>query len=233
MEKLEKKIEYLEKYQEWLKKDELENIIDDYTQTQHNYNDQLNQINNFENSISNREGNLKKLEKISDLLIRLLFISNNDIETLIQKKKEEENRVEKTKKEIEANYKELSKVKLKLDELRTQFDRISKENLKKLTTLRNKKERIKDQLLTQFKLDLNNLEERKSNQHIIDIKKRIENYQDKIITDKKDIEKLNKENKRIIEINKYLTQLRDVCSKASSHDFGKERLIKTKIDKKK
>jgi len=232
LEKLEKKVEYLENYQEWLRKDEMENIINDYTQTQQNYNDQLNQINNFENSIRNREANSKNLEKIFDLLKRLLFISTNDIETLIQKKKVEEKRVEKTKKEIEANYKELSKIKLKLDELKTQFDKISKKNLKKLTTLRNKKERIKDQLFTQFKLDLSNLEERKSNQHIKDIKKRIENYQDRIYMDKKNIEKLNKENTRIIEINKYLTQLRDVCSKASSHDFGKERLIKTKIDKK-
>lgn len=232
LEKLEKKIEYLESYKEWLKKDELENIINDYTQTQENYSDQLNQISNYESSIGNREANLKNLEITFDLLKKLLFISNNDIETLIQRKKVEENRVEKTKKEIEANYKELSKIKKKLDELKTHFDKISEENLKKLTKLQNKKERIKDQLFTQFKLDLSNLEERKSNQHIKDIKKRIENYQDRIHTDKKNIEKLNKENKRIIEINKYLTQLRDVCSKASSHDFGKERLIKTKIDKK-
>lgn len=232
LKKLEEKIEYLEKYQNWLNNNELEKNIEDYTHLQQDYNDQLNKINNFENSIRNREANLKSLEIKLELLGQLILIERNDVDSLIKNKELEENKVVKTKKEIEINYKELANIKDKLDKLSTQFDKKTKKNLKNLTNLRNKKENLKEQLISQYNLQLDKKYEEKSNQHIKEIKKNIGNYQNEIKNCKEEIEKLNKKNERIIEINKYLTQLRDICSKASSHDFGKEKLINAINEKK-
>ena len=97
---------------------------------------------------------------------------------------------------------------------------------------RNKKERLKTQLNSQLDFKLEHLQERKGKKQLTDIKSSIGQYQDKIKKYKESIEKLNKENERIIEINKFLTQLRDICSKASSLDFGKEKLIKVTIKEK-
>ena len=231
LEKLVKKIEYLENYQNQIKKDNIENVIHDYYKIREEFNELLNQISNYKNSLTNREANLNNFKKNLNLLERLLFISENDIKTIIEKKKEETEKVEKIRKEVEAKYKERSNIKTKLVELETRFDIMSKKNLKKLSNLRKKKEQLKNQLISQYKMDLSTLEEN-SYQQISEVQKKIKVYEDKINSDKKSIEKLNKQNKRIIEINKYLTQLRDTCSKASSQDFGKEKLIKTKFDKK-
>ncbi len=230
--KLEEKIVFLENYQNWLNINKLEKIVEDYNHLQQQYNDQLNLINNFENNIRNREANLKNLEKKLNILEKLIIIKNNDMETLIKEMELEENKLSKTKKEIEVVYKELTNTKDKLDELTTQFDKKTKETLKNLTRLRNKKENLKDQLISQYNLHLDKKFEEKSDQHVKEIKENIGNYQDSIKKCKEDIENLNKKNERIIEINKYLTQLRDICSKASSHDFGKEKLINIITDKK-
>ncbi len=232
LKKLEEKIIFLEKYQNWLNINKLEKNIEDYNHLQQEYNDQLNMINNFENNIRNREANLKNLEKKLNLLEKLIIITNNDIDILIKERELEEKKLNKTNNEIEVNYKELSNIKDKLDELTTQFDKKTKETLKSLTNLRNKKENLKEQLGSQYDLHLDKKFEGKSDQHIKEIKENIKNYQDNITKCKEDIEKLNKKNERIIEINKYLTQLRDICSKASSYDFGKEKLINIITDKK-
>ena len=232
LKKLEKKIEFLEKYHERLNKNEIENKINDYTKLQQNYNGQLNRISNLNNSIKNREVNLKNLEKKTNLLNKLMFIGNNDLETLIKERTKEEKNVENTKKTIEVNYKELSTIGPKLEELETHFDKKTKEILKELTMFRNKKEHLKTQLNSQLDFKLEHLEERKGKKQLAEIKSSIGQYQDKIKKYKESIERLNKENERIIEINKFLTQLRDICSKASSLDFGKEKLIKATINEK-
>jgi len=232
LKKLDEKIDFLEKYQKWLSIDELEKNLEDYSLLQQEYNDKLNKIDNFETNIRNRGANLKNLEEKLKILEKLIFIKNNDMDTIIKERELEEKKLVKTNKEIEFNYKELSNTKDKLDELTTLFDKKTKETLKNLSNLRNKKENLKNQLISQDNLHLDKKFEEKSNQHVKEIKENIKNYQNNIKKCKEDIERLNKENERIIEINKYLTQIRDLCSKASSHNFGKEKLFNFITDKK-
>ncbi|MHA1489301.1 MAG: hypothetical protein ACTSRI_06570, partial [Promethearchaeota archaeon] len=230
LKKLENAIKYLEKYQESLNKNKIVEIIENYCQLQENFNEQLNRISNFTSSIINRKSSLETLEKRLDLLKKLEFISKNDIESLQKKKENEKNRVKKTKDELKSNYKELPNIEQKLDELQNKFDVKTKKLIKKLTKLRKQKEQLKEQLNSQFKFNLETLDDVKSNKKTKEIKDNINHYQEKITKYKENIEKLNKENERIIEINKFLTQLRDICSKASSYNFGKEKIINVTND---
>lgn len=230
IEKLEYKIGFLDKYQEWLKRNDTDKDIDKYTQFQEKYNDQLNKISNYENSIRNRENSLENLGNKLKSLEKLKFISINDMETIVKKKEIEEKRVEETKKEIQAKYIGLTNIKDKLEEIKNQFDSKTKEQLKKLKTFRKKKKALKEQLISQFKFDNNNIVNGKTEQNIIEIKNKIQHYQDSIKNHKEGIEKLNKENQNILEINKFIIQLRDVCSVACSRDFGENGLIQAKIN---
>lgn len=223
LKKLENINDFLERYQKWLNENANEELINNYYQLQEIYKGQLNEMDNLQNNIRNREANLEILQRKLDLLRKLTFISSNDKGALIKNKEEEEKRIEATQKEIESNYKESSNIKLKLDELKSQFDENTNLIIKKLKKFKNKEEKLKSQLDSQSKLNLENLDEAINKKEIED---KIKFNQDEITKYKKDIENLNKENERIIEINKYLTQLRDTCSKASSYDFGKEKLIK-------
>ncbi len=232
LEKIQEKMDFLEKYQNGMNLNELEKSVEEYNHLQQEYNDQLNMISNFDNNIRNREASLKILENRLTFLEQLAFIKKNDKDNLIKDNETEEKKLSKTKKELEVNYKELSDVKDKLDELTTQFDKKTKEMLKILTNLRNRKENFEIQLKSQYELSFDKKFEEKSSQHIEEIKEKIGNYQNNIKECKEDIERLNKKNEKILEINKYLTQLRDICSKASSHDFGKEKLINVNTDKK-
>ena len=224
--KLENIIEFLEKYQKWLKENANEELIDNYYQVQERYNGQISIMANLQNSIRYREETLGILTKKLDLLQKLIFISTNNLEALNENKKKIEIRIQETQREINSKYRDLSIIEQKLDGFKNQFDEKTKKDLEKLKKLRNKEKRIKEQLNSESKLNLVNLEEEK-------IKKEIENNiksnQEEIKRFKVSIETLNKENERIIEINNFLTQLRDICSKASSRDFGKEELIKVKI----
>jgi len=230
LKKLNIKIDYLESYEDWFNRSEYEKLIEDYNQLQENYNDQLNQISNFKSSIENRQATLKNLNKSLDLLKKLLFLSENERDDLIKEKNLEEDKLEKIEKEIKKNYKKLSNIEQKIEEIKVYFDKNTDNLIKKLTPLRNKKTRLKEQLISQFNFNFENREGKSS--QITGIKKEIEFYQESIKKYKKDIEILTKKNERIIEINKYLTQLRDICSKASSHDFGKEKLINILVDNK-
>lgn len=232
LKQLDDKIDYLEKYQNLINIDELEKISDEYTQLQQKYNDELNKINNFENSIRNREANIKNLEGKLKILQQLIKSTGNDVEILKKNKKVEEEKLSKIKTELEKKYKELSDIKQKKEELTTRFDKKTKETFKNLNKLRSTKENLEEQLISKYKLHLDKKNSVKSDQYIKEIKDNIGNYQNKIKSYKVEIEKLNKNNERIIEINKYLTKLRDICSKASFHDFGKDKLIKATINKK-
>jgi len=229
LEKLEQKISFLEGYQKWLNLSEVEDIIEKYSLFQQNQNDQLNRISNFEANIKNRESTIKKLEKRLDILKKIIFIDENNVESLTKTKELEEKKVDQTHKEREANYKELSRINHKLDDYRNKFDKKTKDFLEKLDKLREKRDKLKNQLVYQFKFDLDN-NYKKSNQRILEIKRNINSHQEEIDKNKKAIEELNTKNERIIEINKYLIQLRDICSKASSFNYGKDKFIKVMID---
>ncbi len=229
LKQLDDKIDFLEKYLNLLNLNELEKISDGYIQLQQKHNDELNKINNFENSIRNRRANIKNIEEKLKILQQLIKSTGNDLETLKKNKKVEEDKLSKIKTELEKKYKELSNIKLKKDELTTLLDKKTKETFKNLNKLRNAKENLEKQLISKYKLHLDKKKSIKSD--IKEIKDNIGNYQNKIKSYKLEIEKLNKNNESIIEINKYLTQLRDICSKASSHDFGKDKLIKATTDK--
>ena len=228
LKKLENKIEFLEIYQEWLKKDAREDIIDDYSELQEKYNEQLNSMDNIQNSLRNRKETLESLKKKLNLLNSLLYISTNDIVVLNENRKKEEEKVERTNRELDSNYKQQSDNNEKLDELKNQFDEKTNTHLKNLKKLRNRGGLLKTQLNTEFELNLENLDDTKSKKEIED---RIKNNQEEITIYKEKIEKLNKENERIIEINKFLIQIRDICSKASHSDFGDEKLIELKVGK--
>ncbi len=226
LKKLEQIIEFLEKYQEWLKENAKEELIDNYYNLQEKYKDQLSRMTNLQNSIRNREETLGILKRKLDLLPKLIFISTNNIEDLNENKKKEEIRIQVTQREIDSKYRELSIIEQKLDEIKNQFDEKTKKDLEKIKKLRTKEKRLKEQLNSESKLKLVNLGEEKIK---IEIENSIKSNQEEIKRFKVSIEEINKENERIIEINNFLTQLRDICSKASSCDFGKEKLIKVKI----
>jgi len=215
LEKLEKKLDFLNNYQNWLDKDELEALINNYSKSQENYNNDLNKISNFNNSISNRKASLNHLNKQLELTKKLIFLSNNDLEALKNKSQVELEKLTKTKEERESKTKELLTVEQNLKEMEEQFNEETSQLMKKLTTLNKKKEKLQKNL---------NL----GNRDLLEIKKNIDHYQEQIKTYKISIEKLNKENSRILEINKTISLLRDICNIASTKSFSEEKIIKIK-----
>ena len=225
LEKLEQKISFLDEYQKWLNIPELEDIIEKYSLFQQNQNEHLNTISNFEANINNRESAIDKFEKRLEIIRKIIFIGENDVDSIIKTKEIETKKVDRTHEEKEANYKELAIINQKLDEYRNKFDKNTKDFLDKLNKLRKNRDKLKEQLVTEFKFDLDD-SYKKTNQQILEIKRNIDAHQDEIDKKKKAIEELNTKNQRIIEINKYLIQLRDTCSKASSLDYGKIKLLR-------
>ncbi len=219
LDKLEKKISYLEDYKNWLNRQAEEKTIEEYTQLQQSFSEQLNKNSNIESSINTRRETINNLQRILDLLEDLLFISKNDIEKLKDQKNKTDEDINRIQREIDSNYENLQKIKQKLDYLQNRYNKETKEILKKLKKVQNKKDKLRKQLEPQFdfKKDADT------------IKETIENKEREIETLKKKIEVLNKKNDRIIEINSFLSQMRDICSKARSTKFGRERFIRAEF----
>ncbi len=230
LKKLESKINCLDKYKDWLDENDIINKVENYQKFQENYNEQLNRRNNLENSISNRKANEEILGKKSNLVQKLILISENDKATLIKKIESVKMRIEDTKNAIELYYRDLSNTEQKKKEWETKIDETTKTKMKNLNKLRKKKESLNSQLDSRSETNLENLG---STKQLAELNDGITHSNEKIKEYKKNVEKLNKENERIIEINKFITQLRDITSKANSQDFGKEKLITAVIDKKK
>ena len=230
LKKLESKINCLDKYKDWLDENDIVNKVENYQKFQENYNEQLNRRNNLENSISNRKANEEILGKQSNLFKKLILISKNDKATLLKKIESVKMRIEDTKNAIELYYRDLSNIEQKITEWETKIDETTKTKMKNLNKLRKKKESLNSQLNSRSE---KNLETLGSTKQLAELNDGINLSNEKIIDYKKNVEKLNKENERIIEINKFITQLRDISSKANSQDFGKEKLITAVIDKKK
>ncbi len=225
LEKLEQKIEFLDKYQVWINKNELEKLLNNYSKYQEKYNKDLNKISNFDSSISNRTASLNNFNQQLEILNKLIFIAKNELEKLVKKSSGEEEKLKNTKNEREDNYKKLSNIEQKLKEIETQFDQKTTLLIKKLAKLRNKKEVFKKNLVSQFDIELESADKNNTSNQMAEINKNIDSYQARIKMHKENIEKLNKENKRILKINNILSQLREICSKASSTEFKRETLM--------
>ncbi len=227
---LEKKLEFLNQYQEWISESMTGNTITSYIKLQEQYSDQLNRINQFKNSNLNRKSKIEKIEKQIGLFKKLLFICENDEESLTLQKQEEESKLEQLKEKKEVDYKKLIDYQKKYEDFQNQFDTKTKNLLKKIGKKEKERDKLEKRLIHDFNLNLESLHEKESNLIIKEIGQKINKYEEELTDSKSIIEQLNKKNERIIEINKFLTQLRDTCSKASSHDFGKENLIKFKLE---
>ncbi|MBN1800671.1 MAG: hypothetical protein JW891_04150 [Candidatus Lokiarchaeota archaeon] len=226
--KLENKINFLENYQQWLGQDNILKIIDEYSNLQGNYQDQLNNNNNLDNTIRGREENLRKSEKVLELLEKLIFINENDIEALRDKKLNEEKNAAKIDQEIKHNHAKLTDIEQKLNDLKNQFDENTKKELQKLNV---QKKQLKEQIISEYKIEPEIIDNANDETKTKEIENQIELFGSKIKEYKETIEKLNKQNERILAINNFITQLRDICSKASSHEFGQEKLFKFKSDR--
>lgn len=223
---LEKKIDFLSEYQNWLAEHMVKDTIDNYQKLQEEYNDQLNIIGNLETSNFNRKAKIKKLDNQLDLIQKLIFVLENDVNVLNSKKKDEEVKLKQIRDKNDANHKKLVEYERNLEELKNQFDSKTKKILKKLEKARKEKEKLEQKLDPEFHSTVENILETESQIKTKKIEANIKKYQEKVSGCKTTIEELNKENERIIEINKFLTQLRDICSKASSSDFCQEKLIR-------
>lgn len=219
LQKLDDKISYLESYEKWLEEEAEEKIVDEYTKLQDEYNDQLNQMSNFTSAINTRKSNITTLHKKCELLEKLVYITENDINSLQFEKEKKEERINTNRNEITSKQKKLAEIEKQLETYLENFDKKTKAYIKKSKKLQKKSEKLKEQLESKIELDISPEK----------IEENIKQKKDQLETLKKEIENLNKENDRIIEINKYLTQLRDICSRASSTEFGNERLIKAQI----
>ncbi|MGQ4876206.1 MAG: NYN domain-containing protein [Promethearchaeia archaeon] len=228
LEKLRNKIEFLKNYQEWLADSGIEQIINNYQKFQSKYNDLLNKINNLDNSIKNRESLLTDFKNALNLLEQLLFISSYKLEDLNNNLKIEQDKIEKIKEDRAKNYKKLNQIEQELKEIREGFD-------KETRSIINKKNKIKKQI-EEFKSQLKsilgtNFRELGIHYNQIEvIKEKINQYNEKIERYKKKIEDLTKENDRIIEINRYLNLLSKLCGEASAGNYGKENIIKIKLN---
>jgi hypothetical protein len=121
LEKLEKKIAFLEEYKEWFYEKAEEKTIREYANFQIDYNDKLDKINNLKSSINNRKSDINKRKKQLDLLENLLYINKNDEKTLKEQKESKEKIVKKIQDEIDSNYKKLSEIENKLEALQKSF----------------------------------------------------------------------------------------------------------------
>ena len=142
LKKLESKINCLDKYKDWLDENDIVNKVENYQKFQENYNEQLNRRNNLENSISNRKANEEILGKKSNLVQKLILISENDKATLIKKIESVKMRIEDSKNAIELYYRDLSNTEQKKKEWETKIDETTKTKMKKLNKLRKKKESL-------------------------------------------------------------------------------------------
>ncbi|MHA1844535.1 MAG: NYN domain-containing protein, partial [Promethearchaeota archaeon] len=227
---LEKKSDFLNQYQEWISETLKRDIIESYIKLQEEYGKKLEKIDQFERSNLNRKSKIKKTENQIELLKKLVFICENDEESLTLQKQEEKSKIEQLKAKREEDLKKLIEYEKKYDDFKNQFDNKTQNLLKKIGKKEKERDKLEKRLISDFNLNLESLHEKESNLIIKEIGQKINKYEEELTDSKSKIEQLNKKNKRIIEINKFLTQLRDTCSKASSHDFGKENLIKFKLE---
>ncbi|MHA1336197.1 MAG: NYN domain-containing protein [Promethearchaeota archaeon] len=228
LDKLNSKLEFLKKYKEWLDNNKFEQIIENYNKSQTQYNDLLNKINNLDSSIKTREATLGNNQKAIDLLEKLLFISSNNIKDLNKCLKSEQDKINEINRKKSEYYKRLSKIEQELENLKGEFDKETKELINKRNKLKNQIDKLKDKLNSIEELDFSEI---KDNYNKVEtIKKEIAHYKDEIEKFKKHIEDLAKQNERVIEINKYLVLLSDLCGKASEGRYGNEKIIKIELD---
>lgn len=229
--KLERKLEYLGNYKEWFESSAEGNFIDKYYQLSEKWSGKLDHHKNLESSINNRKANCKNLKKRLVLLDKLKFISEYDAEELTKKKENELERIDKIQKEISSNYEKIAEIQKQLENLTNQFDEKTKKILQRIEKLQKERDKLAKELESKLSFDLEGLDKKDYKKRIDDIEEKINKNEKQIKQAKQIIEDLNKQNERIIEINKYLIQLRDICSKASSSDFGEEKLIKAELKK--
>lgn len=231
LKKLDKKIQYLETYDDWLKGKVNKDKIENYINLQEKQRDLLNKISNLHNTISNREANVEGSNKKLELLKELEFIAENELDMLVKSKSNEQEKLNDTEKKLSLNYKDLTDIEQRLNNLKGKFDEKTKNLIEKIDKLKKKRTDIEKKVdsipLLKSHFKENNFSDKRN-----EIKSIIERNRERMDDFKKKVEKLNKTNEKVIKINNYLAQLRDLCGKASSHEFGKEKIIKADFDSK-
>ncbi|MBD3211873.1 MAG: hypothetical protein GF311_04620 [Candidatus Lokiarchaeota archaeon] len=227
--KLERKLEYLENYEKWFENSAEGTIIDKYYELNEKLSEKLDHLSNLKNGISNRKATISNLKKKLELLEKLKFLSNYEIDDLKEKKERELNKINSIQTKISSNYEKISQFQTQLESLKNQFDEKAKEIIQKIEKLQKKRKKLAKNLQDQLSFDLEGLDEKHYKKRAGEIGGKISNNENQIKGAKEIVEKLNKKNQRIIKINKYLSQLRDICSRASSNEFGDEKLIRAEL----
>ncbi len=223
--KLEKKKDFLDKFNEWFTKSANEIEIEQYQKFQVQYNDLLNKSDNLRTSNQMRDTNLKFYHDQIELLKKLHYILTNDSKNLEQDKMEISEKMQAIQKEISENHKIVAEIDTKSTDLEAKFDIDERKILQKLHKLNNRRNSLKKEFLASSEIAFDKLDEFKT-----DVEQKNTQLQSQISDLKKNIELLNKKNSRILEINSKIIKIRDICSQASGAEYAEEKLIKFKLN---
>ena len=222
---LERKLEFLTKYQNWLNKTATEEQIKNYQSIQTTYNDKLNEHANLKNTLRNRKNKIETCKQQKELLTKLLFLLENNPAKIESNIKSYHEKITHNKEQIGLKYTKLAEIKAKIEEINTKYDKKTHQFISKVKNLQKKMAGLKKVISDKFEVNIDESEVKTN-----DILGEIKNNETTIQELKKSIEQLNRENTRIIQINKYITNLRDTLGKASTHSFSNEPLITGRIE---
>ena len=225
---IEKKIEFLQNYEDWFRNITQEENIKKYTEEQGVLNDSLNEISNLNTTIRNRNNSLRRLTEQLEIIEKLNFLKENNKEKVQDSTKISKENLDSLEKARSDYNQQIVQIETKLKTLTIDYDEDTKKYIKSLQGLKKKKGELKERLESQYKIELKQISSKKSN-----FEEEIEKYEEEIENYKKKIEKLNKENKRVVSINNFLIKMRGILEQAISNEFAEEKIIKGKFPKNK
>ncbi|RLI64683.1 MAG: hypothetical protein DRO88_06625 [Promethearchaeia archaeon] len=220
LQKLEKKMEFLENFENWFKNTSRQADLENYLKLQQTYNELLDNHDDLLNSIKRRTSKIKFHENQLEMLKKLKFILQNnpeDIEKQLILKKEQSKTIQE---QINKNYLNLQEIQTKIKDFDKNLNKDEKIILTKLQKLQSKQENIIEILKTQYNISLDSITQTQN-----EISNNIKDLQEEIMEIKRKIEQLNNENNRILKINSYITRLRDICSQACSNKWKDEKIL--------